>query len=82
MTPDRERRDGDPALVEDGEELRDPATLLAEQVVGRDPAAAEGQAVGVGGVPAHLAVRGLDHQAGRAGGDQDGAGLARSRCGR
>ena len=79
--PDGQRGDGDAALVEHGEELRHPPTLLAEQVVGGDPAVVEGQAVGVRGVPAHLAVGRLDDQPVGAGGHEDGARLARPGAG-
>ena len=50
---------------------RKPSTALAEQVVLGHPAAAEGQAVGVGDVPAELVVGRLDGETGCAGGDHD-----------
>ena len=56
MQPDRERGDRDAALVEDLEELREPAAPLAEQVGLRHPGVGEGEPVGVGRVPAHLPV--------------------------
>jgi hypothetical protein len=55
---DRQRRDGDPAVVEGGEELGVAAAAVAEQVGLGHPAVGEGQAVGVGGVPAELVVGG------------------------
>src|SRR3546814_1679780 len=53
---DGKRRDGHPPLVEDLEELGEPAASLAEQVGCGHPAAGEGEPVRVGRVPAHLAV--------------------------
>ena len=43
-----ERGDGDPAIVQDGKELLEPATARSQQVGFRHPAIVEGQAVGVG----------------------------------
>ena len=63
MTPDGERGDGDPAVVEDGQELGEAPAALAEQVVRRHPAVGEREPVRVGRVPAHLAVRRLDGEA-------------------
>ncbi len=75
---ERERADRDPAVVEDGEELLEAGPPLAEEVVLGHPAAAEGQAVGVGGVPAELAVGLLDDEAVGAGRDRDGTDLRRA----
>src|SRR3712207_7727641 len=47
-----ERRDRDPPLAEDGEELRVAAAALPHQVLRRHPAVAERQLPGVRGVPA------------------------------
>ena len=60
--PDAERGDGDPPVVEDLEELGDPAPALAEQMVLGHSALDERQSVRVGSVPAHLAVRRLHLQ--------------------
>ena len=68
---DRERGDGDPAVVEGGEELRVAAAALAEQVGLGHPHVVEAQRVGVGGVPAELVVRRLGDEAGRAAGHDD-----------
>ena len=61
-----QRRDGYPAVVEGGQELLEALPGLAEKVGLGHPAAIEDQAVGVGGVPAHLAVRRLHDEARRA----------------
>src|SRR5664280_2685336 len=61
--PQRERRDRDPAVVEDREEVAEPVSGLAEQVGLGHPTAVEEEAVGVAGVPAELAVPGLDDEA-------------------
>ena len=54
---DRERRDRDAAVVEDREEVAEPAAPLAEEVLLGHAAAVEREAVRVGGVPAHLPIR-------------------------
>ena len=75
-----QRGDGDPALVQDPQELRVAAALLAQQVRRRDADVGEGQLARVRGVPADLGVRGGDREAGGAGrhddrGDERGARL-------
>ena len=75
---DGERGDGDASVVEDLEELCEAAAALAEQVVLGHPALDERQAVRVGGVPAHLAVRRLHLEAGRARRHDDGGDLTRT----
>src|ERR1700738_3152333 len=56
---DRQRRDGDPALVEDAQEVGVAAAAFTEQVLRRHPHVVEAQRVGVGCIPAHLVVRGF-----------------------
>ena len=68
---DRERGDGDPAVVEGGEELRVAAAPVTEQVGLGDVHAVEGQRVRVGGVPAELVVGLLGGEAGGAAGHDD-----------
>ena len=72
---DGERRDGDPAVVQGLEELAEAPAARAQQVLLRHPAAGEGQAVGVGRVPAELVVGRLDGEARGAGRHQDRADL-------
>ena len=59
MRPYGQRGDGYAAVVEGGQELLEALSGPAEKVRFGDAAAVEDQAVGVGGVPAHLAVRRL-----------------------
>ncbi len=54
--PGAQRRDRDPALVQDGQEVGVAAAALAEQVRRRHAAVGERQLAGVGGVPADLGV--------------------------
>ena len=74
---DGEGGDGDAPVVEDLEELGEPPPALAEQVVLGHAALDEREPVRVGRVPAHLAVRRLHLEAGRARRDQDRRDLAR-----
>src|SRR5207248_3728958 len=53
---DPEGRDGDAAVVERLEELRESPAAFAEEVLLGDPAVAERQLVRVAGVPSELAV--------------------------
>ena len=57
------------------------AAPLPEQVIGRHHAVLEHHAVGVRGVPAHLAVRRFDGETGRVRRHDDGGDLLRSRAG-
>ena len=59
----RQRGDRDAALVEDVQEVREPAAALAEQVALGHPGVLEGERMRVGGVPADLVVGGLDGEA-------------------
>ena len=63
--------DGDPALVEDPQELGEAPAPLAEQVRRRHPAVVEGQLVGVRGGPADLGVGRRDGEARRTGRHDD-----------
>src|SRR5699024_4351591 len=67
-----------PALVEDGEEVREAAAALPQQVLLGHAHVLEQQRVGVGGVPAHLVVPGQGGEPGSVGGDDDAGQL---RCG-
>src|SRR5438309_1735527 len=64
---DGQSGDGDATVVEDGQEVPEALATLAEEVLGRDAAAVEDEAVGVRGVPSHFAVRRLDDEPGGAG---------------
>ena len=75
----RQGRDGDAAVVEDGEEVGEAATSFAEEVVGGNPTVGEGQAVRVRRVPTHLPVGRLHLEAGGPGGDDDRADLGFAR---
>src|SRR5690606_10094006 len=57
-----QRRDRDPPIVEDGEEVPEPLPGSAEQVLPTHVAVAEDQPMGVARVPAELPVARLDSQ--------------------
>ena len=64
--PGRQRRDRDTPLVEDAEEVREPAAPFAEEVPLRYADTLERQGVGVGGMPPDLVVRGSHREPRRA----------------
>ena len=72
---EREGGDGDPAVVEGGEELREALAAGAEQVGLGDADVVETQAVGVRAVPAELVIGLLGGESRRARGDHDRADL-------
>src|SRR5699024_11821196 len=72
---DAEGRERHPALVEDGEEVREAAAALPQQVLLGHAHVLEQQRVGVRGVPAHLVVAGAGGEPGGVGGDDDAAQL-------
>ena len=73
---DAHRGDPDSPALERVHELPEAATSLAEEVRLGHPAVLEAERAGVGGVPAHLAVRLADLVAGRPVGDDDVRDLA------
>ncbi len=74
--PHRQSGDRDATFVENLQELGIAPATLAEQVVLRHSTLDERQAVGIRGVPSHLAVRRLYVQARCSGGDDDRRDLA------
>ena len=77
--PQRHGADPDPAAVERLEEELVARALLAEQVLGGDPAVVEQELPGVRGVEPHLLLHPADGEAGRIGLDDEGADAARVR---
>ena len=63
--PGGQRRDRHPALVQDLQELGVAPAALAEQVLGRHPAAGEGELAGIRGAPADLGVLRTGDKSGR-----------------
>ena len=70
--------DVEPAAVEAGHGVAEACALVAEQVVGRDAAVVELDLGGGLGLPAHLALRRAEAEAGGSGLDQHGRDAARA----